>query len=138
MVIPRSKPKFKYSISISLWSHAFFRLSINRYIEINFYYSYILFVYMSSIEPMFNLNTISLFTWYIRHPETNLWLPSKGKSTKLAVQGLLTYILLSNGCLVKLTFDLSRILYVKQSISYFLKKIHSYSIGKSLKLKFWE
>ena len=59
--------------------------------------------------------------------------PSKGKSLKLEFRLFLSYPLLSNGCLIKLIFNLSTLLSVKWSIVCYVKKICLYPIGKSFK-----
>ena len=85
------------------------------------------------IKPLFNLYTISLCKGYICRIVINLSSPSKDNSLKFLFRGLLSYIQLSNNHPVKLTFNPSMILLVKQYIGCFVNNISSCSIGKSSK-----
>ena len=67
---------------------------------------------------------------YNRRLESNLSLKSNGKSLKSIFLLLLSYILLSNDHFIKLTFNLSTILLVKEHIGCPIKNIYLYSIGK--------
>ena len=93
--------------------------------------SYIRFLYMSTIENVFNLSMISSFLQYIHNIVIILWSPSIGKSPKLAFSGFLNYFQLSNAHSIELILNLYNILLVKQSIGSFVKSLGSYSIGKS-------
>ena len=74
---------------------------------------------------------MSSFIRYTFHPVIKLFSPSKCKSFKLAFGGLLSYIQVSNDHLIKLTYNISTILLVKQSICRFVNNIYSYSTVKS-------
>ena len=112
--------------------HCYYHQSINKmnykFIPLTFN-----FVYTSTLELFFNINKISSCILNICHLAIDLSSPLNGKSPKSAFRGLLSYIMLWNDRPIELTFNLSTILSVKQSIGCFVNKLCSYSISKSLK-----
>ena len=66
--------------------------SINKYIKLKFYSSYIWLVYTSMLEPLFNLNIMLSFIRYNVCLVSKFSSPSKGKSPKSVFWGLFSYI----------------------------------------------